>query len=231
MILSEWNGGLILYSISILDTPLKIRLLRSIRIAKMSMSAYQKSLLFAASIIFTAQAQNTTNTTSTPEACFSRVAWLNSGNSSANSTGQRQFRWATDKESIPNDDPWYLSVLINDTVRRGDGPTSASNGGIELSGYLSVPDSVTNETSICTYMFSSVNATLDDASGDGEDSCEGIMSDDCMEFIKKNFREQKQGGRKCPSFRKPGTSGLEELKQKCPNLDAATYCELLSYFF
>ncbi|KAL5390519.1 hypothetical protein DPSP01_001595 [Paraphaeosphaeria sporulosa] len=174
-------------------------------------------LLLAASPIFAAQAQNTTNTTSTPETCGGDIDWLNTGNSSANSTGQVEFRWTDNSDSErPTSDLWYLSVTVNDTLRRGDVRTSASNGGIELRGYVSVPDDVKN-ASLCLYQFSSANVTLDDSIDDGLDSCGGIVSEECKDFIKDNFLHEIQPSG-CPLYRKAGTEGADTFRKACPNL-------------
>ncbi|KAJ4351730.1 CCA tRNA nucleotidyltransferase, mitochondrial [Didymosphaeria variabile] len=137
-------------------------------------------------------------------------------NSSTNSTGQRQFKWTNSSDSEhPNSDSWYLSVSINDTVRRGD-DTSVSNGGIELRGYVSVPDNVRN-TSLCVYQFGSANVTLDDNADDGMDSCGGLVSDECKDFIKDSFLHESVGNG-CPLYRKAGTEGNDAFKKACPNL-------------
>jgi hypothetical protein len=174
-------------------------------------------LLLAASTILLAQAQNSTNTTSTPKGCGSDIGWLNAGNSSTNSTGQREFRWTNGSDSGHlSSDPWYLSVTINDTVRRDDDNTSVSNGGIALRGYISVPDDV-NNASLCVYQSSGANATLDDSADDNSDSCGDLMSDECKEFIKDSFlHEPTSNG--CPRYQKSGREDADAFKKACPNL-------------
>ncbi|KAF9739549.1 hypothetical protein PMIN06_006992 [Paraphaeosphaeria minitans] len=183
----------------------------------MRTSTSSTTLLLAASTLLSAHAQNTTNTTSTPKTCGGDIDWLNTGNSSANSTGQVEFRWTNSSDSEhPASDPWYISVTVNDTLRRGDSRTSASNGGIELRGYVSVPDDVMN-ASLCLYQFSSANVTLDDSIEDGLDSCGGVVSDECKDLIKDNFLHETQPSG-CPLYQKASTDGVDTFKKACPNL-------------
>lgn len=186
----------------------------------MQTSTSSKALLLAASTILCAQGQNITNTTSTPEGCGTEIAWRNAGNSSTNSTGKREFRWTNSSDSEqPDSDPWYLSVLVNDTVRRGD-DNIVSDGGIALRGFISLPDNVRN-TSLCVYQFGSANVTLDNNADDGMDSCGGLVSDECKDFIKDSFLHESVGNG-CPLYRKAGTEGDNAFKKACPNLRDGT---------
>lgn len=172
-------------------------------------------LFLAASSISSTQAQSSTNTTTI--SCGGDIDWLNSGRSSANSTGQVEFKWTDSSDSkTPPSYPWYVSVTINDTLQRDDHTLTSSNKGIELRGYVSVPDSVKN-ASLCLWRFDSANVTLDGSADDGLDSCGGIVSDECMEFFTDDLQLESSGSG-YPRNKKAGNDGSEAFKKACPNL-------------
>ncbi|KAM0322542.1 hypothetical protein ACHAQA_009389 [Verticillium albo-atrum] len=81
-------------------------------------------------------------------------------------------------------DPWYISTTISDRRNPGvfyNGWATIQDLGIFLSVPDDLPGSATgNETRICAYTMPGQNATSE---GDGlaENSCKGVMSDECIE--------------------------------------------------
>lgn len=122
-----------------------------------------------------------------------------------NSTGQHEFTW---NSSYAGDDPWYVSVIVGsryDDVR----------GHV----YISVPGNVPNNTELCKYQWSNINATLE---AGGENSCSGVISSDCMDHLNKALSDTSSY---CPS--KDTSSVSDEFKKACPMLSGGSHSTFL----
>ncbi|KAI4943504.1 hypothetical protein J4E91_009414 [Alternaria rosae] len=119
-----------------------------------------------------------------------------------NSTGQHEFTW---NSSYAGDDPWYVSVLVGsryDDVR----------GHV----YISVPGNVPNDTELCSYQYTNLNATLE---AGGENSCSGVISSDCMDHLDKALSDTSAGY--CPGIYTSSVS--EEFRKACPMLSGGSH--------
>lgn len=173
-------------------------------------------LLVAALSLETTLAQNTTtNYTSTcpgissPNTCcpsFLDIASTSSPDTSVVSVGNVSFAPPSNK------DPWYISVLVNDTgSNRNNGRSRYTRPS-----FLSVSNNAPN-TSVCLYQFSPLNATKT-SSGSG---CAGVFSDECTAFIQQalfnatnaNWRP----GDECPNPFPAGTN-QQRLSDFCGKL-------------
>jgi hypothetical protein len=116
-----------------------------------------------------------------------------------NSTGQYEFTW---NSSFATKDPWYVSVLVGS---RGPGWEDVHD--ITALAYISVPGNVPNDTGLCTYQFTNINATLEVG---GKDSCKGVISSACVDYLTRALTES---ATRCPD----GNSG-EAFNEACPML-------------
>lgn len=91
-----------------------------------------------------------------------------------NTTGTQPFRFAN---PYSGDADWYLSVTLNDT--RDPILTFTLH---DIQGYLSVPEGV--EANACVYMYTG----LDAIGRDGENGCDGLLSVDCINLLKRDIR-------------------------------------------
>jgi len=118
-----------------------------------------------------------------------------------NSTGQHEFTW---NSSYAGDDPWYVSVLVGSRYDDLRGHV-----------YISVPGNVPNNTELCKYQYSNINATLE---AGGENSCSGVISSDCMDHLNKALSDTSSY---CPS--KDTSSVSDEFKKACPMLSGGSH--------
>jgi hypothetical protein len=157
-------------------------------------------LLTAPTLLLSALAQNSTNTTS---ASCSSPTEIKTG---LNSTGQYELTW---NDSYATDDPWYVSVLVRD---RGSNYTTSWHD-VSASTYISVPGNVPNDTGICTYQFNNINATLE---AGRENSCNGVISATCVEFLTEALGET--DGLNCPDW----NDKSDAFERACPMLMGST---------
>ncbi|KAF2443133.1 hypothetical protein P171DRAFT_363470 [Karstenula rhodostoma CBS 690.94] len=149
------------------------------------------SLLFTASTLTTTLAQNSSCDTQ-------NEIYIN-----LNSTGQHEFTWDS---SYATNDPWYVSVL----VKSGAEWTDARD--VVATAYVSAPGNVPNDTGICLYQYTNINATL--AAG-GDNSCNGVISSNCIDFLTDALNEPTYG-LKCPEENIGPTS--DAFNKACPML-------------
>lgn len=132
---------------------------------------HSTSILALSLLVTPSIAQN--NTAPDLSTCLNTIGTLSS-TAHVNTTGNQPFRFAN---PYSGDEDWYLSVTLNDT--RSSLLVSTLH---DIQGYISVPDEV--EGDACIYMFSG----LDAAPGDGANGCEGLLSEDCINFLKREIR-------------------------------------------
>ncbi|KAJ4004797.1 hypothetical protein NW752_009537 [Fusarium irregulare] len=134
---------------------------------------------------------------STNETCPSAVRDIKEGGFGSwfNSTG-------TIAVQFPQQDEWRISVSLTDrraeNLRYGDYRSDQS-----IEAWLSVPKSLAgtekgNETNVCLYMMMGKNVTATNATAP-EDSCDGIIDEECMEEI-LDFKSPLKDGR-CPRMK------------------------------
>jgi hypothetical protein len=140
---------------------------------------------------------------------FTRVLGQNSscqgyqrGSGTVNSTGQHEFTW---NSSYATNDPWYVSVLVGSR-----GAEWNDYHDVKADTYISVPENVPNETKICLYQYTNINATLESG---GENSCDGVISSACVDHLTEALNQSASG---CPSS-DTGTT-LEAFNKACPML-------------
>ncbi|KAF2630026.1 hypothetical protein BU25DRAFT_408623 [Macroventuria anomochaeta] len=138
-------------------------------------------ILLAATLpLRTTLAQNTTtdftstrNGISQLDVCclsFLDIPYISSPNASVESVGSVPFL------ELPNQDPWHLFILVNDTGPNLNGDCFRYT----RESFLSVPNKASN-TSVCLYQFTPLNTTnLTNGS-----SCAGVFSDECMLFMQE----------------------------------------------
>ncbi|KAF5660895.1 hypothetical protein FHETE_8746 [Fusarium heterosporum] len=124
-------------------------------------------------------------------------------------------------------DPWQITVTVKDVrgpvLWHGDRRSSQ-----ELSIYLSVPESLVgsskgNETFVCAYVMRGLNETATNSTI-ADDSCNGILSDDCIEEFKD--APVPDGGR-CPEVTTSEECGQRFiLKQQNPLNFSSRRCTL-----
>ncbi|KNG44726.1 hypothetical protein DDE82_006720 [Stemphylium lycopersici] len=129
----------------------------------MSFSAHRlKAFVLTATLLATStSAQNTTNSTSEPEGCGMSKGYDIPVNASGSTN-------ATDA---------YVSVTLGDY--RDNNRTSSP----WLYGYLSVPENSTRQT--CMYMYAPIPGTTE---GDESNGCSGIISQDCIDYMKRQLQ-------------------------------------------
>jgi hypothetical protein len=118
-----------------------------------------------------------------------------SSNAPVNSTGFQSFQWSQQEQD------WYLTTTINDT--RSPFLLTQMH---DIQGYISAP--VNTEASACVYMFRGINAT-----GGGDDGCEGVLSRDCVNWLKRtvSYELDKVGG----VSRCARTPPMEDVRKAC----------------
>ena len=135
-----------------------------------------------------ALAQNSTNSTTPghdPEL-----------NTLVNATGSVAFRSRTSA----SDQDWYISVTYrdenaSDIVHRG------------LQNFISVPNDTTSQA--CVYVFGAPGP----AQGNGNNGCDGVLSQECISFLSNNIRLATSGGTgdiPCPAL-----PALDEISRAC----------------
>jgi hypothetical protein len=134
---------------------------------------------------------------------------LSSEYATVNSTGKTSFRWTTRTPTLrPEDeDPWYLSVTINDTSRE---PNTSS---VDRRNYISIPNDVKYD-GVCVYQFEGINAT---ATGTGNNGCEGVISDTCLDYMRKAMLRNGVGSAHCP-LPPSALSNKDEREEECGHL-------------
>lgn len=168
---------------------------------------YTSTLAVLLAALPCAVAQNNT----TESTCPSRILSVDQ-NTPFNASGSISFTYHN-APSTPDLDPWYLSVLVNDTTPARN-LSSRDSDSIQLSGFLSTGPDVQNATT-CVYQFSPVNATSM-GNGANDTGCAGVLSDACTAFLVEELEDAAQGatrpqsGRLCPQ---PFTS--EEAREVC----------------
>jgi hypothetical protein len=114
-------------------------------------------------------AQNVNNTTDLDK-CPRTIGSLDS-TATVNSTGKVALRF----DAAPNED-WFFSVTLNDT--RSSVLVSMLH---DLQDYISFPQSTTTGRG-CFYQFNGVNASV---SGTGTNTCEGVLSAECVDLLRE----------------------------------------------
>ncbi|KAK6221294.1 hypothetical protein QIS74_04862 [Colletotrichum tabaci] len=123
-----------------------------------------------------AQASNTSSLDSCPQ----DIQSIANGRAKHNSTGSTAF-------NLGQEDDWQLSYSLQDmraeNYRAGHWVTMQY-----LSTFLSVPASFNgsprgSHTRICSYRMPGQNKTLDDRSEGASGSCEGVLSDECIQSL------------------------------------------------
>ena len=192
-------------------------------------------LTTASTLLISAHAQSATNSTRNETSCSDQVPLLNSGNATVNSTGLKQWTW-----ELPNEknnkytEPWYVSLLIHDTLRGNDVGKRMFNGGITANTFVSVPANLPNGTRICAYQFGSINATLDDTQPAKKNSCKGAIGDGCIDYLSKNWRSSgRKNANDCPEYHDGSPDSVQAFRDACPELNKGVNnrCTLLSSFY
>jgi hypothetical protein len=116
-------------------------------------------LLVALTLILSCIAQSNNGSTS-PSTCGPA--------GTVNSTGTVDFEVATN----PSED-WSLSVTLNQSW-------AGTRLMYDFTGYLSFPESSTAK--YCAFAYEPITAST---SSSGENSCEGVLSDKCIDFLRK----------------------------------------------
>jgi hypothetical protein len=112
-----------------------------------------------------------------------------------NSTGPQSFRWSQQAQD------WYLTTTLNDT--RSPFLETQMH---DIQGYISAP--ANTEASACVYMLRGINAT-----GGGDDDCEGVLSRGCREWLTKTVSfmpENARGVSRCAR-----TPSKEDVTEAC----------------
>ena len=135
---------------------------------------YSSFFLFLFTAMPLSLAQNSTNTTcNTEESTHDSEVKA----TTFNSTGSVSWLW----NNAENDSqPWYISLLLNDTSRGRNVLASPRGQAFDLSGFVSTaPDVVAR---FCVYVFPAENAT---STGNGANNtgCAGVLSDSCAEYL------------------------------------------------
>ncbi|KAM0261549.1 hypothetical protein ACHAPA_009719 [Fusarium lateritium] len=124
------------------------------------------------------------------------------------------------------DDSWQISVTVTDrrapNLWFGDRKSDQ-----ETNTYLSVPESLIgsekgNETFICLYMMPGFNQTATNAT-EADDSCEGILGDECVEKFEKTPTAD---GQKCPTVSASEKCGRFVASQLTPLNFSSSRCTL-----
>lgn len=144
------------------------------------------------------------NNSSSNETCAAYVQEVKDDGFLYNSTGTIPVQF------VGQDEPWHISVTLQDY--RTNNNTSWAFGSRSMqwvNTWLSVPKSLGgtekgNTTRVCAYMMSAVNATANNAT-DPDESCSGIISDECIKRFSKAMLTSGQCGRidssdECGSF-------------------------------
>lgn len=144
------------------------------------------SLLLAASA--TAQVTNTTNA----DRCLYNIQ-SNRTDDRVNSTGVVTIPWETRFVS-----PWSLTMTFNDSGQRSTPEVRWSNpvAGY-LQGYLNVPSINNGNAVVCVYMLPGRNVTSTNSNPNAGNSCEGILSNECVDVISQNIKASQND---CPTF-------------------------------
>ena len=135
-----------------------------------------------------AQNSSTNSTTQCPNA--DSLNWLSSEYATVNSTGQTSFRWTTRTPTVDleKEGPWYMTVNVNDTGRE----PSAER--FRRQNYISIPNN-SGYDGVCVYSFMGINAT---AAGTGKNGCEGVLSDKCIDYMRKAILDGGASPSRCP---------------------------------
>lgn len=122
------------------------------------------------------------NTNSSMEGCGMHAQSIASGRAAYNATGSIPFNFDNDAEE------WHLTYgLIDEREENhifGRWVTMQT-----LAVFLSVPEGVVgsrrgNDTDYCVYLIAGRNETSDADPGDGNNSCDGVLSEDCISALR-----------------------------------------------
>lgn len=163
-----------------------------------------KSLLFAITALLTTAFVNAQN---------SSCRGLRPELGTVNSTGQHEFTWAS---SYAGNDPWYVSVLVGSQWDDGND--------VRANTYISVPGNAPNRTTVCSYHYTNINATLEDR---GTNSCSGAISSGCIDHLTKALGDGTSGNF-CPNSDTGSTS--EAFKEACPMLSGDAHSKFVQLF-
>ena len=140
-----------------------------------------------------ALAQKITNNTDTT-ICRNQQVLDQTSTGTVNSTGSESFTWnSAAARDLGVIEPWYVSILVNDTLRGREGNTTLNNGGTIAWPYLSVPENARN-VSVCLYQFASQNNTSTGNGSKGDIGCAGVLSEGCTLYLRDLLLNQTSGG-------------------------------------
>ena len=153
----------------------------------------RSSLFTVALVTCRGFAQDTTNDTDTT-ICRNQQLLDQTSNGTVNATGSESFTWDNAAaRDLGATEPWYVSILVNDTVRGREGVDSSTDNGSTVAWpYLSVPNYPRN-VSVCLYQFASQNATSTGNGGKGNVGCAGVFSESCISYLRELLLNQTSG--------------------------------------
>jgi hypothetical protein len=123
-----------------------------------------------------------------------------SPNTTINSTGTQFFQLG---DPFAN---WYLTLTLNDTRSETQNFRHQQH---DLQGWISAPAD-TNATA-CVYLLPGLNL----AAGDGEWGCDGVLTEECLDFLQKDISDRMDvsiGSATCPRLPE-----RELIRENCPD--------------
>lgn len=155
----------------------------SLQIPAMTMSSTLSALWVASALaIATTPVSAQASGNSSLQSCGNAAQNIFDGTAAYNATGTTSF-------SLPiAEDNWYLTQTLRD--ERGQNLYFGGSRSMQsFNVFLSVPDSfigsrLGNATDYCVYLMYGRNETSDADPGDGNNSCEGVLSDECASALR-----------------------------------------------